>query len=204
MRTSHSSGSTFFDLRQTITTVKTIRHLPPLSNRFEQSPKITNTTCSFYILQPGSSHPPPGWVLGPGRLRNKSAMMGGEAPALCDGSDDVGLDNQPSRLLFQTAALRLGQAACKTKKIYERFASLPSRTRISRIPTDLCDPVANHPPFNPCQSVFKKTNPPCSSTPSSSSHQPRKHLPRAALHKLRHAVGEHVLHALRPTDGGEE
>ena len=83
MRTSHSSGSTFFDLRQTITTVKTIRHLPPLSNRFEQSPKITNTTCSFYILQPGSSHPPLGWVRGPGR-------HGGEAAALCDGSDDVG------------------------------------------------------------------------------------------------------------------
>ena len=31
-----------------------------------------------------------------------------------------------------------------------------SRTRIPRIPTDLCDPVANNHPFNPCQSVFKK------------------------------------------------
>ncbi len=111
--------------------------------------------------------------------------------------------NLPTVVFFQTAAVRLGQAACKTKKIYERFTSLPSRTRISRIPTDLCDPVANHHPFNPCQSVFKKKlrvplplhDPP---------HQPRKHLPRAALHKLRHAVGERVLHALRPTDGGEE
>lgn len=187
MRTSHSSGSTFFDLRQTITTVKTIRHLPPLSNRFEQSPKITNTTCSFYILQPGSSHPPPGWVLGPGRLRNKSAMMGREAPALCDGSDDVGLDNQPSRLLFQTAALRLGQAACKTKKIYVRFTSLPSRTRIPRIPTDLCDTVAKKYPFNPCKSVFniniiRALTFPVSPPHSSLSHTPR--LRRSALYAM--------------------
>ena len=141
MRTSHSSGSTFFDLRQTITTVKTIRHLPPLSKRFEQSPKITNTTCSFYILQPGSSHPPLGWVRGPGR-------HGGEAPALCDGSDDVGLDSL--------------------------FLSHQGERKKNLLPL-------HHPP-----------------------HQFRKHLPRAALHKLRHAVGEHVLHALRPTDGGEE
>ena len=35
------------------------------------------------------------------------------------------------------------------------------RTRIPRIPTDLCDPVAKKHPFNPCQSVFKK-NYPCS------------------------------------------
>ena len=35
-------------------------------------------------------------------------------------------------------------------------------------------------------------------------HQPRQHLPRAAFYKLRHAIGEHVLHALRPTDGGGE
>ena len=32
-------------------------------------------------------------------------------------------------------------------------------------------------------------------------HQPRKHLPWPILHKLRHAVGEHMLHALRPVDG---
>ena len=35
-------------------------------------------------------------------------------------------------------------------------------------------------------------------------NQARQYRARAALHKLRHAVGEHVLHALRPTDGGEE
>jgi hypothetical protein len=32
-------------------------------------------------------------------------------------------------------------------------------------------------------------------------NQPRQHRAWAALHKLRHAIGQHVLHALRPTDG---
>jgi hypothetical protein len=59
----------------------------------------------------------------------------------------------PSRR-HKKAAVRLGQAAFKTKKIYVRFASL-------NLPL-------HHPP-----------------------HQPRKHLPRPALHELRHAVGEH-------------
>ena len=35
-------------------------------------------------------------------------------------------------------------------------------------------------------------------------NQPRQYRAWPALHELRHAVGEHVLHALRPTDGGEE
>ncbi len=47
---------------------------------------LINTRCGFYIPHPGSSRPPPGWVRGHGR-------HGGEAPALCDGSDDVGLDS---------------------------------------------------------------------------------------------------------------
>lgn len=33
-------------------------------------------------------------------------------------------------------------------------------------------------------------------------HQPRKHLRWTALHKLRQAVSEHVLHVLRLTDEG--
>lgn len=35
-------------------------------------------------------------------------------------------------------------------------------------------------------------------------NQARQYRAWAALHKLRHAVGEHVLHALRPADGGGE
>lgn len=44
--------------------------------------------------------------VGHGRLRNKSAIMGGEALNLCDGSDDVGLVNQPSSLQYPMAAVR--------------------------------------------------------------------------------------------------
>jgi hypothetical protein len=36
------------------------------------------------------------------------------------------------------------------------------------------------------------------------SNQYRQYRTMAALHKLRHAVGELVLHALRPTDGGKD
>ena len=42
-----------------------------------------------------------------------------------------------------------------TINVKKHRVGVSSRTRIPRIPTDLCDPVANNHPSNPCQSVFK-------------------------------------------------
>lgn len=44
----------------------------------------------FYL--PFFSHPPPGWVRGPGQQGGDSSTGSLTAPALCDGSDDVGLE----------------------------------------------------------------------------------------------------------------